>query len=164
MEKRENIGWIDCMRVLACFLVVFSHSCDAFVACFDTQSINPNGEGVTSWILNVCKWADEFQKLRAKHNQVETYVPTMLLYTKCRDLEQPQPEIPITQLLLPIKRTYSLWKQNHRGGSCRSAAFRCLGIGRAYKDAYQLPPDRFGYGLCAASFPGHPDARSEPAL
>lgn len=102
-------GTVDKEKVLSDFQVALS--CDAFVACFDTQSINPNGEGVTSWILNVCKWADEFQKLRAKHNQVETYVPTMLLYTKCRDLEQPQPEIPITQLLLPIKRTYSLWKE-----------------------------------------------------
>ncbi|MBR5275795.1 MAG: acyltransferase family protein [Bacteroidaceae bacterium] len=37
MEKRENIGWIDCMRVLACFLVVFSHSCDAFVAQFNND-------------------------------------------------------------------------------------------------------------------------------
>ena len=37
MGKRENIGWIDSMRVLACFLVVFSHSCDAFVAQFDND-------------------------------------------------------------------------------------------------------------------------------
>ena len=36
-EKRENIGWIDCMRVLACFLVVFSHCCDAFVAQFNND-------------------------------------------------------------------------------------------------------------------------------
>lgn len=86
-------------------------SCDAFVACFDTLSINPNGDGVTSWILNVCKWADEFQKMRAKHNQVKTYVPTMLLYTKCRDLEQPQPEYKNTKMLLPIQQAYSLWKE-----------------------------------------------------
>ena len=35
--ERENIGWIDGMRVLACFLVVFSHSCDAFVAQFNND-------------------------------------------------------------------------------------------------------------------------------
>lgn len=35
--RRENIGWIDLLRVIACFLVVFSHSCDAFVAQFDTN-------------------------------------------------------------------------------------------------------------------------------
>lgn len=27
---RERIGWIDLLRVLACFLVVFSHCCDPF--------------------------------------------------------------------------------------------------------------------------------------
>lgn len=34
---RENIGWIDLLRVLACFLVVFSHCCDAFIGQFDTD-------------------------------------------------------------------------------------------------------------------------------
>ena len=39
MEKkvRENIGWIDLLRVIACFLVVFSHCCDPFVAQFDAD-------------------------------------------------------------------------------------------------------------------------------
>lgn len=37
MNKRENIGWVDFLRVLACFLVVFSHSCDAFVAQFNND-------------------------------------------------------------------------------------------------------------------------------
>ena len=35
--KHEKIGWIDLLRVIACFLVVFSHSCDAFVAQFDAD-------------------------------------------------------------------------------------------------------------------------------
>ena len=35
--KRENIGWIDLLRVLACFLVVFSHCCDGFVGQFDAD-------------------------------------------------------------------------------------------------------------------------------
>ena len=33
--KKEHIGWIDLLRVIACFLVVFSHCCDPFVARFD---------------------------------------------------------------------------------------------------------------------------------
>ncbi len=37
MAEKENIGWVDAMRVLACFLVVFSHSCDAFVAQFNND-------------------------------------------------------------------------------------------------------------------------------
>ena len=35
--SRERIGWIDLLRVLACFLVVFSHCCDPFVAVFDSD-------------------------------------------------------------------------------------------------------------------------------
>ncbi|MCM1107622.1 MAG: acyltransferase [Clostridium sp.] len=35
--RRHSIGWIDLLRVLACFLVVFSHCCDAFVGQFDTD-------------------------------------------------------------------------------------------------------------------------------
>lgn len=37
IKKKENIGWIDLLRVLACFLVVFSHCCDPFVAQFDNN-------------------------------------------------------------------------------------------------------------------------------
>lgn len=37
LNERESIGWIDMLRVVACFLVVFSHSCDPFVAHFDAN-------------------------------------------------------------------------------------------------------------------------------
>ncbi len=37
MEAKNNIGWVDLLRVLACFFVVFSHCCDAFVAQFDVN-------------------------------------------------------------------------------------------------------------------------------
>ncbi|MBR3855387.1 MAG: acyltransferase family protein [Bacteroidaceae bacterium] len=33
----KNIGWIDALRVAACFVVVFAHSCDPFVAQFDAN-------------------------------------------------------------------------------------------------------------------------------
>lgn len=33
----SRIGWIDYLRVLACFLVVLSHSCDPFVGQFDAN-------------------------------------------------------------------------------------------------------------------------------
>lgn len=35
--RKENIGWIDLLRIVACFLVVFAHCCDPFVARFDTD-------------------------------------------------------------------------------------------------------------------------------
>lgn len=35
--RQNNIGWIDVLRILACFTVVFAHSCDAFVSQFDAN-------------------------------------------------------------------------------------------------------------------------------
>lgn len=37
LRQRQTIGWIDLLRVVAAFLVVFAHSCDAFVGAFDTD-------------------------------------------------------------------------------------------------------------------------------
>lgn len=37
LRQRETIGWIDFLRVFAALMVVFSHSCDAFVGAFDTD-------------------------------------------------------------------------------------------------------------------------------
>lgn len=36
--KNEHIGWVDLLRIVACFLVVVSHSCDPFVGIFDMDS------------------------------------------------------------------------------------------------------------------------------
>ena len=36
-EKQNNIGWIDVLRIAACFMVVFAHCCDPFVAQFDNN-------------------------------------------------------------------------------------------------------------------------------
>lgn len=36
-DEKQNIGWIDMLRVVACFFVVFSHCCDPFVAQFDAN-------------------------------------------------------------------------------------------------------------------------------
>lgn len=36
MEK-ERIAWVDLLKIIACFLVVFSHNCDPYVAVFDSD-------------------------------------------------------------------------------------------------------------------------------
>lgn len=36
-KLRENIGWIDLLRIIACFLVIISHSCDPYVGQFDAD-------------------------------------------------------------------------------------------------------------------------------
>lgn len=37
MSPRERIGWVDALRVLACFMVVLSHCCDGFIAQFNAD-------------------------------------------------------------------------------------------------------------------------------
>lgn len=37
MEKVTRLGWIDVLRIVACFAMVLSHSCDQFVAQFDNS-------------------------------------------------------------------------------------------------------------------------------
>lgn len=37
MPVRGNIGWVDALRIISCFLVVFAHCCDPYVACFNTD-------------------------------------------------------------------------------------------------------------------------------
>lgn len=37
LKKKKTIGWVDLLRVIACFLVVFSHSCDPFTGLFDSD-------------------------------------------------------------------------------------------------------------------------------
>lgn len=36
-SSKEHIAWVDLLRVIACFLVVISHSCDPFVGQFDAN-------------------------------------------------------------------------------------------------------------------------------
>ena len=36
-KAKENIAWIDLLRIVACFLVVLSHCCDPFVAHFNAD-------------------------------------------------------------------------------------------------------------------------------
>ncbi len=98
-------GTVDWANVQNNFPVALS--CDAFVACFDTQSMQGGGRAAKK-VTNVCKWADAFQQMRASHNQVNTYVPTMLLFTKCQDLEDPNaPALP-NKMLKPLDQMYSL--------------------------------------------------------
>ena len=37
LNEKNNVGWIDALRVIACQMVVFSHCCDPFVAHFDAN-------------------------------------------------------------------------------------------------------------------------------
>lgn len=85
-------------------------TCDAFVLCFDTQSLaGKNGvQSPAQLVASVCNWADEFQSMRAQHNGLNTYVPTMVLFTKCEELEDPDAPAPVLKPLMPLDRMYLL--------------------------------------------------------
>lgn len=85
-------------------------NCDAFILCFDTQSLaGKNGsQSPAQLVADVCNWADQFQKMRAQHNGLDTYVPTMVLFTKCTELEDPNAPVPLMRNLLPLDRMYML--------------------------------------------------------
>ena len=37
IDRNNHLGWVDALRVLACFMVVASHCCDGFVAEFNAD-------------------------------------------------------------------------------------------------------------------------------
>lgn len=85
-------------------------ACDTFVTCFDTSTVHQaaSGEGGSNTtrdengveilrtpamiIDDTCSWADKFQTMLIQNNKKRTYVPTMLLFTKCREIEQAAPD------------------------------------------------------------------------
>ncbi|MGL5681754.1 MAG: acyltransferase [Marinifilaceae bacterium] len=52
--KRANIGWVDLLRVMACFLVVVAHCCDPFVAQFDNNRLDFLTGAFTGSMVRCC--------------------------------------------------------------------------------------------------------------
>lgn len=73
-------GDIDLEKIVNEFQVAIN--CDAYVVCFDTRASD-------SATTDVCSWAERFQEQRAQNGNY--YVPMMLLFTKCEELEEEQP-------------------------------------------------------------------------
>lgn len=40
MEHKEHYGWVDALRIIACFMVVLAHACDPFVGQFETNRLS----------------------------------------------------------------------------------------------------------------------------
>lgn len=99
-------GTLDTAKILNNFPVAMA--CDTFVVCFDTTTVNSaaranaateaalaSGKKILSAhqvIKNTCDWADEFQKLLVSNGNKRTYVPAMLLFTKCPEVESGEEE------------------------------------------------------------------------
>lgn len=86
-------------------------ACDAFVICFDTEAVRKDTESGSNMtpgeiIASVCAQADTFQRLR-KEKSSKDYIPTMLLFTKCRDLEKENKVRSDNKAILrPLERVY----------------------------------------------------------
>ncbi len=68
-------------------------NCDAFIVCFDTEmsqyrSEDDSGASIWPQVQKICSWADEYQRLRQREKHVQNYAPMMLLFTKCKEVEQ----------------------------------------------------------------------------
>lgn len=51
---RERIGWVDFLRVTACFLAVFSHSCPPLVGVFDSDRATFLQRALAGSLIRVC--------------------------------------------------------------------------------------------------------------
>ena len=86
-------------------------ACDAFVVCFDTKSTQIDGEaknGMTPGeiVASVCSQANTFQKLRHEKTGRD-FIPTMLLFTKCKELEKENKvSADDKNMLRPMERVY----------------------------------------------------------
>lgn len=82
-------------------------SCDAYVICFDKTKINPENGRAMADIQDVCIWADEFQKLRCQQrNEEKRYVPMMVLFTKCAEIEGAANETKSSYRAKPLEKIY----------------------------------------------------------
>ena len=52
--KRENIGWVDVLRIVAIFMMIVSHCCDGFVSQFDTNRANFLTGALTGSAMRAC--------------------------------------------------------------------------------------------------------------
>jgi hypothetical protein len=100
-ELCEDGGTLKTAEILNKFKVAMA--CDTFVMCLDTSVLQAAIDGTAqvdlgdgkmkapmAIIRDTCKWALEFQKLLVANTDKQDYVPIMLLFTKCKELEHPQ--------------------------------------------------------------------------
>lgn len=90
----EEKGTIDTSKIMDEFPVALN--CHAYILCFDANKAAQDGKAM-KMTTNVCKWADEFQKLRYQREEaipghVPGFAPIVVLYTKCVELENPPAE------------------------------------------------------------------------
>ena len=111
-------GSLNVKDILNKFKVAMA--CDTFIVCFDTSVLRAAIDGVAQVELgdeeakapievieDTCLWAEEFQKLLIDNSDKRDYVPAMLLFTKCTELENPEENRPARAIAFnAIKNCY----------------------------------------------------------
>lgn len=98
--NKEGTGYVDEDKLQNQYTVALN--CDAFIACFDATTVQSAADETSAehhnageHVNRMSRQVNEFQNLRARFQNVENYVPTMVLFTKSKDLEEqtaePQP-------------------------------------------------------------------------
>lgn len=150
-------------------------ACDTFVVCFDTSVVeraqgvrggNGNGGGENKMpnlaagnnelrepgqvVNDTCQWANEFQKLLVANTNKTNYVPAILVFTKCRDLEAGEENSKTGgPILSPEDRVYRF--QDERSAINKNAVFgfaceqfgKTGNLGTAYNAVLRASP--YGY-------------------
>lgn len=126
-ELCEWGGGLKTDKILNEFAVALA--CDTFVTCFDTTTVQQardgSGESNTvqdkegNWVLrtppmivnDTCLWADKFQTMLMQQSGKKAYVPTMLLFTKCKELEDQQTAASTTAKVVNLLQEVYMFKE-----------------------------------------------------
>lgn len=86
-ETPDDIGKVDREKIANEFPIALAS--DAFVACFDTRYNERDENTMFNDIMKgVCNWTNDFQEMRMYENNASGFAPTILLFTKCKELEE----------------------------------------------------------------------------
>lgn len=182
-ELCEWGGELKTHEILNTFPVALA--CDTFITCFDTQTVKraAAGEGGSNMVKDIngnmvlrtpamvindtCQWANKFQTMLMAHSDKRSYVPTMLLFTKCSELEQPTQTAvsagpttvtPLTNVYMFRQEHSTIAGNNLYQFACRQfsttgdlerayhAMLRCSPFGYDAPAVNMLPQDRAEWG------------------
>ena len=118
-------GRLDLDKIRYCFPLLLN--CEAVIACVDTRSFQrdkANSDAASTGRGNsiqtpkevncLCSWTNSLQRARAEQNGASGYVPTLLLFTKCPELEDGIEIEEEERPLNPLERLHLLAKERQK--------------------------------------------------
>jgi len=144
-------------------------ACDTFVVCLDTSTVEKAADGTLSTAIiqdssgnavkrtpsevvsDTCIWADEFQKMLIQTGNKTKYVPMILLFTKCHQMENDiaAEDSRTPKTFDPLKKAYLLRSEQLRIEQNRFYDIACRefnstgGLSNAYHAMLRCSP--YGY-------------------